>query len=251
MISVNGVQIGDDAVAREMQHHPASTRDEAEYRAGIALVMRELLLQRAKDLGLASADEDELLGKLIDVEIQVPEPTSEEIARFYRRNGLRFATPALYEAAHIFFPAGEDDEAARLEAKASAEKVLAEAISHPERFAELAKAYSACSSKEHGGSLGQVGKGDTNPEVERALAIMEEGSIAPKPIASRHGYHILRLDRRTMGRQLPLDQVSGWIANHLRTSSKRRAIAQYLQLLAAGAKIDGIEVAAADSPLVQ
>jgi hypothetical protein len=37
----------------------------------------------------------------------------------------------------------------------------------------------------------------------------------------------------------------------LRKTSKRRAIAQYLQLVIAGAKIDGIDLAGADSPLVQ
>ena len=50
---------------------------------------------------------------------------------------------------------------------------------------------------------------------------------------------------------MSLEQAKGWIAEHLKKSSKRRAIAQYLQLLAAGAKITGVELAAADSPLVQ
>jgi peptidyl-prolyl cis-trans isomerase C len=70
-------------------------------------------------------------------------------------------------------------------------------------------------------------------------------------VQSRHGYHVLRLDDRAPAVQLPLEKASGWIAEHLRKTSKRRAIAQYLQLLTARAKIDGIDIAAADSPLVQ
>jgi peptidyl-prolyl cis-trans isomerase C len=50
---------------------------------------------------------------------------------------------------------------------------------------------------------------------------------------------------------LPLDQVGPWIEDHLSKTSKRRAIAQYLQLVIAGAEIDGIDLAGADSPLVQ
>lgn len=249
MISVNGVPIGKDAVAREMQHHPAPSRDEAERQAATALVVRELLLQRVKQQEIGGVTEDERVANLLESEIRVPEPTAEEIARYYRRNGLQFTSPALYRAAHIFFPARASNEVASAEAKSRAEAVFAQVSAEPNCFAELARVHSACSSKEQGGSLGLVRRGDTNPEVERALATMDVGSIIL--IRSRHGYHILRLDDRAPASQLPLDQAKGWIADYLRKSSKRRAIAQYLQLLAAGAKIEGVELAAADSPLVQ
>jgi peptidyl-prolyl cis-trans isomerase C len=249
VISVNGVTIGDDAVAREMQHHPAPGRDEAERQAATALVVRELLLQRVNELEIGGADEEQRIANLIDNEVRIPEPTPEEIARYYRRNGLQFTAPALYEAAHIFFPARTSNEAASAEAKEKAEAVVAQVTAERDRFADFARAHSACSSRDQGGFLGQVRKGDTNPELERAMATMEVGSIAL--VRSRHGYHILRLDSRAPSEQLPLEQASGWIAEHLRKTSKRRAIAQYLQLLTARARISGIDLAAADSPLVQ
>ena len=249
MIRVNGVTIGKDAVGREMQHHPAPSREEAERQAATALVVRELLVQRVRDREIAGATEDERIAALIEAEIKVPEPTDEEIARYYRRNGLQFTSPALYRAAHIFFPARASNEQASAEAKVKAEAVFAEVTANPDRFADLGRAHSACSSKEDGGSLGLVRKGDTNVEVERALATMDVGSIML--IRSRHGYHVLRLDDRAPAAELPLEEAKGWIANHLRKTSKRRAIAQYLQLLAAGAKVEGVELAAADSPLVQ
>jgi len=250
MISVNGVTIDQAAIAREVQHHPAASREEAEASAARALVVRELLLQRADSLGIDDEDEEERIAALVAAEVRVPEPSAEEVARYYRRNGLKFMTPALYEAAHIFFPARAGDEAARAQAKARAEAVLEQLLAEPRRFAELAQAHSACSSKEQGGSLGQISKGDTNPELERALATMETG-IAAAPVSSRHGYHILRLDRRAPAKPLPLGQVERWIAGHLRKSARRRATAQYLQLLAGQARINGIELGAADSPLVQ
>jgi len=124
MITVNGVTIDAAAVAREMQHHPASSRDEAEASAARALVVHELLLQRAASLGIDGEDEDGRIATLLAAEVQMPEPTVEEIARYYRRNGLKFMTPALFEAAHIFFPARAGDEDARAQAKARAEAVL-------------------------------------------------------------------------------------------------------------------------------
>jgi peptidyl-prolyl cis-trans isomerase C len=249
MISVNGVAINRDALAREMQHHPAPSRDEAERQAATALVVRELLLQRVREREIGGATEDERIANLVDAEVRVPEPTDEEIARYYRRNGLQFTSPALYRAAHIFFPARASNEAASAEAKTMAEAIMAEVTTDPARFAELARAHSACSSKEQDGSLGLVRKGDTNAEVERALAIMDVGSTML--VRSRHGYHVLRLDDRAPATELPLEQARGWIAEHLRKTSNRRAVAQYLQLLTARAKIKGIELVAADSPLVQ
>jgi peptidyl-prolyl cis-trans isomerase C len=249
MISVNGVAIEQDAIGREMQHHPAGSRDDAERQAATALVVRELLLQRVRQREIAGASEDDRIAHLIEQEVRIPEPTDEEIARYYRRNTLRFMTSPLYEAAHIFFPARQDDDEVRSEAKAKAEAVLSEILHNPRSFGQLAKAHSACSSKEQGGALGQVTKGDTNPELERAMAAMEVGST--RLVESRHGLHVLRLDRRVVAKQIPFEQAKPWIENRLRTGSKRRAVAQYLQLLAAGASIEGIELASADSPLVQ
>jgi len=249
MISVNGVTIADDAVGREMQHHPASSRAEAQRQAATALVVRELLLQRVAEREIVGATEDERIANLIDQEVRIPEPTEEEIARYYRRNGLQFSSPALYRAAHIFFPARARAEAASAAAEEKAEAVLADVTADPGRFADLARVHSACSSKERGGSLGLVRKGDTNPEVEQALAVMDVDST--RLVRSRHGYHVLRLDERAPATQLPLDQAKGWIADYLRKMSRRRAIAQYLQVLTARAKIKGIDLAAAESPLVQ
>jgi peptidyl-prolyl cis-trans isomerase C len=53
-ITVNGVMISRDAIQREMQHHPAARPITAWQQAARALVIRELLLQRARCLGLAA-----------------------------------------------------------------------------------------------------------------------------------------------------------------------------------------------------
>ena len=47
-VSVNGVVIPHDAVAREVQHHPESTPVRAWQQAARALAVRELLLQEAR-----------------------------------------------------------------------------------------------------------------------------------------------------------------------------------------------------------
>ncbi|UUZ56078.1 peptidyl-prolyl cis-trans isomerase [Massilia sp. H-1] len=52
---------------------------------------------------------------------------------------------------------------------------------HPERFAELAGAYSNCVSGKVGGSLGQLAKGQSVPEFDALLFRLAEGELAPAP----------------------------------------------------------------------
>ncbi len=115
----------------------------------------------------------------------------------------------------------------------------------------MARAFSDCPSATDGGRLGQVGRGDTTPEFEAALLSLEPGQIYPEPVQTRYGVHVLRLDRKIAGRTLPFEQVRERIAVYLEESSWRRAVAQYVALLAGQARIAGFDMAGASSPLVQ
>jgi hypothetical protein len=93
-VSVNGVVIPRDAIAREVQHHPASKPVEAWLSAARALVVRELLLQEARRVGLTATplsdehgrretEDDALIRRLIEREIATPEPDEESCRRYY------------------------------------------------------------------------------------------------------------------------------------------------------------------------
>jgi peptidyl-prolyl cis-trans isomerase C len=184
-------------------------------------------------------------------EVKTPEPDEASCRRFYDNNLQRFRSPDLFEAAHILFPADPADAEASAGAKEQAVSTLARALQQPERFAELAKELSACPSGAQGGNLGQITRGQTVPEFETFLFNLEPGQICPVPVKTRFGYHVLRLDRRIEGRQLPFEVVSGKIADYLREHVWRRSVSQYLQLLVGQAEIRGIELNGASSPLVQ
>ena len=112
----------------------------------------------------------------------------------------------------------------------------------PERFAEFALAHSACPSKEVGGNLGQLSPGDTTPEFDAALCAMAPGETSAEPVASRFGHHIIRLDRKIEGRQLPFEQVLDRIANYLADRAQHTAIAQFVARVAARAEVRGIDL---------
>jgi peptidyl-prolyl cis-trans isomerase C len=257
-IAVNGVVIARDAIAREVQHHPASRPLDAWQSAARALVVRELLLQEAHRLGLVAApltdangrresEQEALIRAVHEREVTTPEPDLETCRRYYTHNRKAFRSATLYEAAHILFAARHDQPAAFAQAHASAEAIIAELAQAPERFGELATVHSACPSAAQGGNLGQISAGQTTLEFERALIALDPGAMSPEPVETRYGFHIIRLDRRIEGRELPFELVADRIADYLRDSVAHRATAQYVARLVARADITGITLAGTEA----
>ena len=126
----------------------------------------------------------------------------------------------------------------------------------PTLFAGLAAMHSECPSAEVGGNLGQIGSGQTVPEFEAALTAVTVGAVAPGPIETRYGFHIVILDRRIEGRDLPYEMVRQRIAGWLEERVRRTAIRQCISMIAGRATITGVDMGAANggasaSPLVQ
>lgn len=245
-ICVNGVDIDDAAIECELQHHRSA--DNPQKRAVHELVLRTILLQQADILALAG-DDDARIDALIAHQVQVPTVDEAACLTWYRNNAARYTNGELVEARHILF---QVTPAAPLELlRATAEAVLEELKLHPERFAELAGAYSNCSSGKVGGSLGQLSRGQSVPEFEALAFRLAEGELAGRLLETRFGLHIVQALRRVEGQLLPFDVVRGEIAAFLERQASQRAIHQYLHILVGNAEIEGIEMEGADSPLVQ
>jgi len=261
-ISVNSVVIPRAAIARETQNHPASKPIEAWLSAARALVVRELLLQEARRLritpdpivdseGRRETDDEALVRMLVEQEVKTPQADEAACRRFYEANRKRLRSPDLYEVRHILLagPAGkrEDRESVRQQACAIIETLKQD----PSAFDAIARHQSACPSGQCGGNLGQIGPGQTVPEFERALAALPVGEVAPQPIETRYGFHVVRVDRQIAGRDLPFEMVQSRIAAWLDEKVRRTAIRQYIEILAGRAEITGIIFDASTSPLVQ
>jgi peptidyl-prolyl cis-trans isomerase C len=252
-VSVNGVVISRDAIARETQNHPSETPINAWLGAARSLVVRELLLQEAKRLGIHAAplsddagrreteDEASIRG-LVEQEVVIPAADEQSCRRYYEMNRKRFVSEDIYCAAHILLAANAADKEAYTAALEKARLILAELEQAPGRFEDLARVHSACPSAAQGGNLGQISSGQTTPEFERALMALAPGSLATEPVQTRYGLHIIRLDRRIEGRQLPFEAVADRIADYLTESARRRATAQYIARLVTRAEIAGVEM---------
>ena len=261
-VSVNGVVISESDILSEAQHHPAKNPGSALREAAQALVVKELLLQEANKCGVngaAGLDEtgqretldDAAIRLLIESEVDVPLAQENECRRYYDNNKQRFRTETIFEARHILLPAPAADKTKRTKEKHLAETLVAELKRDPSKFSSLAQQFSACPSNAQGGNLGQITKGDTVAEFEKALEAMDEGELCPTPVETPFGFHVVMLERRIPGATLAFEHVQEKICGWLEAASWSRAVSQYVGILASQADIKGVNLSGHESPLVQ
>jgi peptidyl-prolyl cis-trans isomerase C len=237
-VTVNGVEV-------DASHWPSPE----------VAAMRELLRQRAQALGMLPAEtagSEEIEGfieHLLAREVCVPTPTEAECRRHYETHRKDFQSGDLVHARHILFQVTPGVSVPEIRTRA--EQTLTELLAEPERFAVLARELSNCPSGQQDGNLGQIGRGDTVPEFERALFRLGPTGILRELVKTRHGFHIVAVDRRVHGETLPYEVVRDRIAERLKATVEERALRQYVSFLAGQAEVQGVDLNAAPTPLVQ
>lgn len=250
-VSVNGVEIGAAEIADERAHH--ADADDPLDAARRALVVRELLRQRAVALGLAAEGAplgDDALDALLARELTpLPEPTRDACERYYLNHAARFRRRDIVYASHILFAVTDATPLAPL--RREAEATLARVLAEPQTFEARASELSNCPSAQVGGSLGQLLRGDSVPEFDAAVFDTTDSGVLPRLVNTRFGFHIVRIERRVPGDPVPFDAVAAEIAAFLAERVRHKAIQQYVTILASGARIEGVALGDANGPLVQ
>ncbi|MFT3721431.1 peptidylprolyl isomerase [Pseudorhodoferax sp.] len=221
----------------------------------------ELLRQAAIGQGLLPADDppprdgaiSEAAGaaieRLLDAALQLPEPSEDACRRHHAAHAARYAVGERVQARHVLFAVtpGLDVNALRRRAEAC----LLDVRGGGERFAAAAAASSNCPSGAHGGDLGWLAQEDCAPEFARELFGRAEVGVLPRLVHSRFGLHVVEVLARRPGRVPPYEQVRAAVAQSLRQRSFATALSQYLRLLAGQARMAGVDLDGAATPLVQ
>lgn len=248
-VLVNGVMIERTAIAQELQYHPAQNKKDAVFLATQALVVRELLKLAVLDepsLGMAAwlDDEEQAISILISNNVQATIPDMATCERYYQQNMADFKTDPIMTVRHILLACLPEDGDERLKLKKTAYQFIEDIKNNPNpeaEFIQLARQHSACPSKEQGGELGIISKGQTVPEFEGTLFKLETG-LAASPIESRYGFHIVEVLDKEPGIQMTYEQVSPAIHNKLSQQAFHQSLCDYLFTLASSADIEGIEM---------
>lgn len=124
----------------------------------------------------------------------------------YMANVQQYEVPEQVHVEHILFKTVGQPDAAVVEIKKKAEEVLNEARKGA-KFDELAKKYSEDpGSKDKGGDLGWIRKGQTVPEFEKAAFSLQPGQISDL-VRTQYGFHIIKVLEKQTAHTKPFEEV--------------------------------------------
>lgn len=250
--AINGVALADAS--------ESLTADELRQRA-----CSELLRQAAIDAGLLDRDDpapaqgalseaaSSAIEALLDQELAVPQPSEEACRRHHAAQSGRYAVGERVHLRHVLFAVtpGVDVNALRQRAEGCLLDVRTAAPGGEDRFAVAAAATSNCPSGAEGGQLGWLASDDCAPEFGREVFGKPEVGVLPRLVHSRFGLHVVEVLARQPGLDPAFEAVRSAVAQGLRQQAFATALRQYLQLLAGSARLAGVDLEAAESPLVQ
>lgn len=136
--------------------------------------------------------------------------TEEEERAFYEENKAQFVTGDQVKASHILVDSQEKAEQ------------IAKEIADGKAFAEAAKEYSTCPSKDRGGDLGFFSKGQMVPEFEKA-AFSGELNTVIGPVQTQFGYHLILVEEKKEGGEISFEQVKEQLHQRMIQERQRAA----------------------------
>ena len=225
----------------------------------------ELLRQAAQSAGLLDADDacspdgatseaaTAAIETLLEREVPVPDPSDGACRRYYAAHEAAYRTGERLRIRHILFAVtpGVDVVALRRRAEMAMLEVRCFDGTASPSFAAVAAKMSNCPSGAESGDLGWLATSDCAPEFARELFGRTEIGVLPRLVHSRFGLHVVEVLEREAGVQRPFEAVRGAVETALRQQAYVAALRQYLKVLAGDAEIDGVDLDAADTPLVQ
>ena len=226
----------------------------------------ELLRQAAVGQGLLSADDaptaDGVLSEaatqaieaLLGENVDIPKPSEPECRRHYAAFQARYATGERAEVRHILFAVTQGTDVAALRNRAEAALLdvrCADRNALEDRFAQAARTLSNCPSGAEGGALGWLTAADCAPEFAREVFGHAEVGVLPRLVHSRFGLHVVEVLRRDAGTVRPFEDVRGAVAADMQQKAYVTALRHYLRRLAGEAELEGVDLEADATPLMQ
>ena len=161
-----------------------------------------------------------------------------EVKDYYSKNKARYEVKEQVRARHILLKVGAKDPADKANAQqAKANEVYKKTQAKGADFAAIAKEFSEGPTKARGGDLGFFAKGRMVPDFEKAAFAMKIGEIS-KPVKTRFGWHIIKVEEKKDGRTRSFDEVKASITKQIEARKNRTAKAKLLADLKKAGKVE-------------
>ncbi len=168
---------------------------------------------------------------------QKAKPSQKDITKFYNDNREKlFVEPESVHVRHVLVAVGKNDnDKVKAEKKEKIENLRKQLLAGAD-FTDIARKNSDCPSKEVGGDLSFVRRGQMVKEFEKAAFSQEKNAIGPV-IQTEFGYHIVQVLDKKPEKKITLDEAKGKIAAYLEQKNKMEAFNEILKKLKDKAKV--------------
>ena len=155
------------------------------------LINKHLITKRAYNekldldqnvLNLIQKNKDSILAKYWLNNYIKNETSEENIKNFYNEYVKSFKEYTEVNASHIL-----------VKTKNEAVSIINK-LKNKSQFSELAKTFSIGPSGKNGGNLGWFGPGQMVKEFEKAAFLIEKGNISQKPVKTKFGFHVIKVN---------------------------------------------------------
>ena len=133
-------------------------------------------------INLIKKNKDSILAKYWLNNFIKNETSEENVKNFYNNYVKSFQEYTEINASHIL-----------VKTKNEAVSIINK-LNNKSQFSELAREYSIGPSAKNGGNLGWFGPGQMVKEFEKAAFLLEKGNISQKPIKTKFGFHVIKLN---------------------------------------------------------
>ena len=146
-------------------------------------------------INLIKKNKDSILAKYWFNNFIKNETSEENVKNFYNNYVKSFQEYTEINASHIL-----------VKTKNEAVSIINK-LNNKSQFSELARAYSIGPSAKNGGNLGWFGPGQMVKEFEKAAFLLEKGNISQKPIKTKFGFHVIKLNDMRNAKPKKLNEI--------------------------------------------
>lgn len=170
--------------------------------------------------------------------------TDKDLRLYYRSHKDKYRLPPMVKVRHILIRLPKRPKPEQVnEAKKRIKDILAQ-LKNGKKFEVLAGMYSEDpGSREKGGELGWLPKSALDPSFARAAFSARVGKLVG-PVRSAFGLHIIQVEAKKPGKQLPFDEVKERVRTDLFKELRRAKVRSFIsdQMASEKARIDREEL---------
>lgn len=219
-----GINISDQEIQQSLerlkQQYGIETDEEFEASLRQAGMNRFQMEQRLRE----TLRSNKLFGRELRARSQL---TDRELRRRYDRERERYRLPERANVREMILLIPEDASQARIEELAQRAKRAYERAAAGEPFETLVTEYSDAPSKEEGGNIGLVSRGELLPALDEGVFASDAGTIVG-PIQTRFGFHVLSIDQRLPSEVPAFDEIKERLREEESEAAFQRDLEAYL-----------------------